>query len=237
MSTAASEEDSMASKCLAFCKALVSQGQVFNFSLSIGSDFTFSLDTRSKASGSQRKKKPSPSTIRRNAKRRAEFMAKKQQKPPSRISNDGEAVQTSTVFPCDQCDYLGASEKGLKQHARMKHKKAEATPASPEALRSKEESSRSLIGSPLPLYNREENCRNCDGPFSPGHQCGDDKTEPDDGSDSEEGESDEDLEPPGDFDPPPVLTLLQTLSALSDDDQKRAVLALQLQLNSIIDNK
>ena len=237
MSTAASGEDSMASKCLAFCQALVSQGQVFNFSLSIGSDFTFSLDTRSKASGSQRKKKPSPSTIRRNAKRRAEFMAKKQQMPPSRISNDGEAVQTSTVFPCDQCDYLGASEKGLKQHARMKHKKAEATPASPEALRSKEESSRSLIGSPLPLYNREENCRNCDGPFSPGHQCGDDKTEPDDGSDSEEGESDEDLEPPGDFDPPPVLTLLQTLSALSDDDQKRAVLALQLQLNSIIDNK
>ena len=234
MSTA---EDSMASKCLAFCQALVSQGQVFNFSLSIGSDFTFSLDTRSKASGSQWKKKPSPSTIRRNAKRRAEFMAKKQQMPPSRTSSDGEAVQTSTVFPCDQCDYLGASEKGLKQHARMKHKKVEATHASPEALRSKEESSRGLMGSPLPLYNRDENCRNCDGPFSPGHQCGDDKTEPDDGSDSEEGESDEDLEPPGDFDPPPVLTLLQTLSALSDDDQKRAVLALQLQLNSIIDNK
>ena len=147
-------------------------------------------------------------------------------------------MQTPTVFPCDQCDYLGASEKGLKQHARMKHRKAEATPASPEALRSKGESSRSLIGSPLPLYNREENCRNCDGPFSPGHQCGDvEETEPDDGSDSEKGESDEDSEPPGDFDPPPVLTLLQTLSALSDDDQKRAVLALQLQLNSIIDNK
>ena len=228
----------MASKCLAFCQALVSQGQVFNFSLSIGSDFTFSLDTRSKASGSQRKKKPSPSTIRRNAKRRAEFMAKKQQMPPSRISNDGEAVQTSTVFPCDQCDYLGASEKGLKQHARMKHRKAEATPASPEALRSKGESSRSLIGSPLPLHNREENCRNCDGPFSPGHQCGDEeKAGEDDGSDSEEEESDEDSEPPGDFDPPPVLTLLQTLSSLTDDDQKRAVLALQLQLNSIIDNK
>ena len=203
MSTAASGEDSMASKCLAFCQTLVSQGQVFNFSLSIGSDFTFSLDTRSKAFESQvNKKKLSPSTVRRNARRRAEYLAKKQQIPPSRISN-GEAVQTST----------------------------------PEALRSKGESSRSLIGSPLPLHNREENCRNCDGPFSPGHQCGDDKTEPDDGSDSEEGESDELLEPPGDFDPPPVLTLLQTLSSLTDDDQKRAVLALQLQLNSIIDNK
>ena len=231
MSTAASGEDSMASKCLAFCQTLVSQGQVFNFSLLIGSDFTFSLDTRSKASESQRKKKPSPSTIRRNARRRAEFMAKKQQIPQSRISNDGEAVQTSTVFPCDQCDYLGASEKGLKQHARMKHKKAEATPVSPEALRSKEESSRSPIGSPVPLYNREENCRNCDGPFSPGHQCGYvEEAEDDDGSNSEEEEIDEDSEYP-------VATLLRTLSSLSDDDQKRAVLALQLQLNSIIDNK
>ena len=53
MCTAASGEDSMASKCLAFCQTLVSQGQVFNFSLSIGSDFTFSLDTRSKAFESQ----------------------------------------------------------------------------------------------------------------------------------------------------------------------------------------
>ena len=238
MCTAASGEDSMASKCLAFCQTLVSQGQVVNFSLSIGSDFTFSLDTRSKAFESQvNKKKLSPSTVRRNARRRAEYLAKKQQIPPSRISN-GEAVQTSTVFPCDQCDYLGASEKGLKQHARMKHRKAEATPSSPEALRSKGESSRSLIGSPLPLHNRGENCPNCDGPFSPGHQCRDEeKAGEDDGSDSEEEESDEDSEPPGDFDPPPVLTLLQTLSSLTDDDQKRAVLALQLQLNSIIDNK
>ena len=142
------------------------------------------------------------------------------------------------MLPCNQCDYLGASEKGLKQHARMKHRKAEATRSSPEALRSKGESSRSLIGSPLPLHNREENCRNCDGPFSPGHQCRDEeKAGEDDGSDSEEEESDEDSEPPGDFDPPPVLTLLQTLSSLTDDDKKRAVLALQLQLNSIIDNK
>ena len=83
MSTAASGEDSMASKCLAFCQALVSQGQVFNFSLSIGSDFTLSLDTRSKAFKSQGN---SPSTLNRNARRRAEFMAKKQQIPQSQTS-------------------------------------------------------------------------------------------------------------------------------------------------------
>ena len=54
--------------------------------------------------------------------------------------------------------------------------------------------------------------------------------EDDDGSNSEEEEIDEDSEYP-------VATLLRTLSSLSDDDQKRAVLALQLQLNSIVDNK
>ena len=145
-------------------------------------------------------------------------MAKKQQIPQSQTSN-GEAKQASTVFPCDQCDYLGASETGLKQHVTMKHKKAEGTPA----LRSQEESSRSVIGSPLPLHNREENCQNCDGTFSPGHQC--DESEDDDGlSDSEEEESNEASESP-------VVTLLWTLSSLSDD-QKRAALDVLSQLNS-----
>ena len=55
-------------------------------------------------------------------------------------------------------------------------------------------------------------------------QCGDvEEVEDDAGdSDSEEEESyNEDLEPP-------VVTLLRTLSSLSDDDQKCAELALQL---------
>ena len=72
-----------------------------------------------------------------------------------------------------------------------------------------------MIGSPLPLHNKEENCQNCDGTFSPGHQC--DESEDDDGlSDSEEEESNEASESP-------VVTLLWTLSSLSDD-QKRAAL-------------
>ena len=86
MNTLASGEDSLASKCMAFCQALASQGQVFNFSLSLGPDFTFSLDSRSKGVKSPViKKKASPSTLRRNARRREEFMAKKQQSSPSRI--------------------------------------------------------------------------------------------------------------------------------------------------------
>ena len=67
------------SKCLEFCQALANQGQVFNFSVAIGPTFTFSLDTRSKAVVNQvvKKKKPSPSTLRRNAKRRELYLAKK----------------------------------------------------------------------------------------------------------------------------------------------------------------
>ena len=86
------DSSSLASKCMAFCQTLASQGQVFNFSLSIGPDFSFSLDTRSKAVKTQgTKKRSSPSTLRRNARRRAEFNSKKQQSSPSRISSGDNA--------------------------------------------------------------------------------------------------------------------------------------------------
>ena len=51
------DSTSLASKCMAFCQTLASQGQVFNFSLSIGPDFSFSLDTRSKAVKTRRPKR------------------------------------------------------------------------------------------------------------------------------------------------------------------------------------
>ena len=69
----------LASKCMDFCQALASQGQAFNFSIVIGPNFSFSLDTRSKVmQESVTKKRSSPSTLRRNAKRREEFAKKKQ---------------------------------------------------------------------------------------------------------------------------------------------------------------
>ena len=129
------------SKCLDFCQALASQGHAFNFSVAIGPSFTFSLDTRSKAaSQAVTKKKPSPSTLQRNAKRREEFIAKKKQlKPSPRISSD---------IKCDQCEYVAASEKGLRQHIRMKHKK--------EELRTSHEGPLNVSISPLLDASREE---------------------------------------------------------------------------------
>ena len=116
MSTPAGAENPLA-KCLEFCQALTSHGQVFDFSVSIGSDFTFTLDTRSKAVEKQGIKKKA-----RNARRRAG--SRKQQISSSWIStNNGETANSPSVPECSQCDYKAASEKELRQHIRMKHGK------------------------------------------------------------------------------------------------------------------
>ena len=103
MSGPASEDAILLTKCFEFCQALSSQGQLFNISISTGSGFSFSLDTRSKAVNSQsQKKKASPSTLRRNAKRREEFLARKQQTSPTTESSGDEI--TSATPKCDHCE-------------------------------------------------------------------------------------------------------------------------------------
>ena len=160
-------------KCLDFCQALSSQGQVFNFSVAIGPDFTFSLDTRSKAASPVSKKKASPSTLKRNARRREDYLKRKHN--PSSVNSIEEVEVASNVLNCDLCDYKAASEKGLKTHKRMKHGPPRLTsataPASPEKLRGPGLVSSALNNSPLSLSNREENCHNCGDPFSASHQC------------------------------------------------------------------
>ena len=84
MTAVVNVDTSLASKCMVFCQALASQDQAFNLSMSIGSDFSFSLDTRSKAASPEMKKKASPSTLRRNAKRREEYLQQKRQ--PSSVN-------------------------------------------------------------------------------------------------------------------------------------------------------
>ena len=36
--------------------------------------------------------------------------------------HDVEPIQVTVSFQCDQCEFNGVSDKGLKQHTRMKHK-------------------------------------------------------------------------------------------------------------------
>ena len=112
--TAVSDVNSpLVAKCMDFCQALAIQGQTFHFSLNMGPSFSFSLDTRGKAmTGLVSKKKESPSTQRRNARRREEFLSKKRQ-TPSTVDSTVEKAAVSS-FHCDQCDYTNASEKGLR---------------------------------------------------------------------------------------------------------------------------
>ena len=64
------ENASLASQCLAIRQVLASQGQDFSFTLKVGSYFTFNLDTKMKHQATKEKKKLSPSTKRRNKRRR-----------------------------------------------------------------------------------------------------------------------------------------------------------------------
>ena len=166
--TAVGESDpNLATKCLDFCQALSSQGVAFNFSVSIGSTFSFSLDTRGKASLSPgTKKKSSPSTLRRNARRRKEFLEKKQH--PAAVIPREEAVGEK-AFLCDQCDSNFKSENGLKIHVGKTHKKVNSTPSSPENLRGPGQMRSALSASPLLNTSREESPIHHD--TVPEHRC------------------------------------------------------------------
>ena len=120
MAAVAEVGSSLLTKCLDFCQALSNQGQVINFSVAIGPDFTFSLDTRRKEGSTVARKKASPSTVKRNARRKEEYLKRKNK--PSSVNTIEELEVVSDAPKCDQCNFKAASEKGLRQHQRMKHK-------------------------------------------------------------------------------------------------------------------
>ena len=129
MTTLAGGDDSLASKCMAFCQALASQGQVFNFSLSIGPDFTFSLDTKEGKKTMPRSKK-SPSALKRNAKRRQVFLMKKSQYEAASstgLESNQKPVTQLEAFQCDHCESSFKTENGLKIHRGKSHKEASST--------------------------------------------------------------------------------------------------------------
>ena len=69
-------DPTLASKCLDLCQALVGQAIPFTFSLTMGSTFSLSLDTRGKEvpPSSMLRKKRSPSAARRNTRSREQLL-------------------------------------------------------------------------------------------------------------------------------------------------------------------
>ena len=178
------DNSNLASQCMAFCQALASKGQIFSFTLKVGSSFAFSLDTRENGSSTLSKKRKSPSTRRRNARRRAEFLAKKRG-PPESESSAGKTTPEKVArpekgrdFKCDQCDKDFKSENGLKIHVGKTHNRVDSDLATPEVARNQLRSSESLSASPLLNTSREESAiqqkalvGDLSPPFVPKHKC------------------------------------------------------------------
>ena len=173
MASAGQTNASLMTQCLDFCQALSQQGRGFKFSVTVGSDFTFSLDTKETrpVSDNKTKKRISPSTKRRNAKRRAEFLSKKSA-PEAAVATGLETNQKrDDLFQCDQCDSTFKTQNGLKIHKGKAHK--EDSP--PEKARNPP-SQPALVCSPIREATRVEPCHNCGLDMSPSHQCPSDST-------------------------------------------------------------
>ena len=114
MATVGESDSSLAAQCLDFCKALTSQGKAFQFSLNIGSTFSFTLDTSCKDSPvSLTKKRARPSTLRKSAKHKEEF-AEKKSKPEyeqEEVLAGKELTSQSSTFQCDQCEKVFKQEE------------------------------------------------------------------------------------------------------------------------------
>ena len=143
MTAVGDSDSSLAAKCLDLCQALAGQGLAFNFSLSIGSSFSLHARGRGQALANQSKtkKKKTPSTMRRNARRRTEFLKKKledsgEPKGPTCGSAQGPRKEDAGgLFKCDQCEKDFKSENGLKIHVGKTHNKADSIPSTPDQLR------------------------------------------------------------------------------------------------------
>ena len=125
MAAVAGDNSSLATQCLDLCQTLASQGLEFTFSVNIGPSFIFALDTRKKTSEVKPLgKRPSPSTLRRNASRREAFLKKKAQPPASSLVTPKmteDSIIISEDFKCTQCDSPIKSEEELKTHIADKH--------------------------------------------------------------------------------------------------------------------
>ena len=99
-------DSSLAAKCMDFCHALTSQDKSFTFSLTLGSNFTFSLDTKENLSPASKavKRKKSPSAKRRNERRRAEFLVKRSETQGTVIQGAADIIDVTLATKDGQQD-------------------------------------------------------------------------------------------------------------------------------------
>ena len=90
------EDTALASQCLDLCQMLASKSLSFSFSLKVGNNFSFSMESRGEGalSPQKKKKKTTPSALRRNARRREEFLRKKLAPPAEKSEQEVSEKET-----------------------------------------------------------------------------------------------------------------------------------------------
>ena len=112
----------MATKCLELTQTLISMKASCKFSLHLSNGFNYSFSNLEHGNTNTRKiekKKKSPYTLRRNAKRREEYIKKKMDSSSQPTPKEQEKGQT---LSCTICDYVGESQSGLNVHMNRMHK-------------------------------------------------------------------------------------------------------------------
>ena len=86
-----------------------------------------------------------------------------------------EPIPTKVAFQCDHCDFLGISEKGLKQHTRIKHK---VTQVDGNSTESEDEDSvqdrfksEPIIKENFEAFGRSDKCISCGETFKSREEC------------------------------------------------------------------
>ena len=124
MNTVSDKDSSLVTKCMEFTMQLANQGKGFNFSLSLPSGFSFSLDFSQEKTTSRipEKKKKSPSTLRRNSQRRKTFLDKKVMEKQAEVQLVySQPSSKNKKIKCDKCEATFQDSDLLKQHIAENH--------------------------------------------------------------------------------------------------------------------
>ena len=118
MGAVSGADPTLATQCLEICQALVTKGVAFSLSMTVGSTITFTLDTREKEvpSSTPARKKLSPSNLRRNKRRKEEFLQRKAEIDPEPVEKTGEK-------PAAECSWRSEVEVSDTKSVKIKLKK------------------------------------------------------------------------------------------------------------------
>ena len=153
-------ESGVADKCLAFCQALTSSNHKFSLSLSIGKDHFNFCNKDLLSSSLVKKKKKSPSQMRREAKRKHERLEKATSEVTAKVSDESSMskheevsdIEEAKHFKCTDCELFFKTEKGLNIYIGKSHKKETLSTSEKE----RRTSSRNMSLALSPIFGSRE---------------------------------------------------------------------------------